>query len=364
MNPPVPYGDKLVAADVLDDGSFGTSTAISSSGLVLAVGATLWRATEGSTDFIGGVYIYDWNGSAWIQRGGVLTASDAADGDRFGTGVALSDDGTVLVVGAARWETLATDAGGVYTYDWSGSAWVQRGAILSTSPSVGLYFGSAVSLSGNGAALVVGLLYPIGGGNLRGRILTYDWSGSAWVQRGVSLAAADEEANDFFGYNAALSADGSVLAVGASLWEGDVVDQGGVYIYDRSGSTWIQRGAVLTASDAAFRDNFGNGVALSDAGTMLAVGATGRDDPATSAGGVYILDWDGSAWVQRGTVIVPDTTADILRTAFGRGVALSGDGGVLVGGAGEADLTYQGAVFTYTFMSQVFWTNLFGQREA
>jgi hypothetical protein len=65
------------------------------------------------------VYIYDWSGSAWVQRGSVLTASDAAVYDEFGISVALNDAGTVLAVGATRWEGTATDQGGVYIYDYA-----------------------------------------------------------------------------------------------------------------------------------------------------------------------------------------------------------------------------------------------------
>jgi len=53
----------------------------------------------------------------FIQRGSVLEASDAADSDNFGYGVALSSDGEVLVVSAANWESSGTNRGGVYIYD-------------------------------------------------------------------------------------------------------------------------------------------------------------------------------------------------------------------------------------------------------
>ena len=55
-----------------------------------------------------------------------------------------------------------------------------------------------------------------------------------WVQRGGVLTASDAEAGDYFGVSVALSADGAVLAVGAHYWDGAAgADQGGVYLYDR-----------------------------------------------------------------------------------------------------------------------------------
>ena len=146
----------------------------------------------------------------------------------------------------------------------------------------------------------------------------------------------------------ALSADGSTLVVGAYLWEGSATDQGGVYIYDRSGSAWVQRGAVLTASDAADSDNFGISVALSADGSTLVVGAYLWEGSATDQGGVYIYDRSGSAWVQRGAVLTASDAAD--SDNFGRSVSLSADGSVLVVGSSnwEGSATNQGGVYTYT----------------
>ena len=114
----------------------------------------------------------------------------------------------------------------------------------------------------------------------------------AWTQRGSVLTAGDAETNDQFGRSVALSADGSVLAVGVNLWDGVAgADQGGVYIYDESGDGWAQRGSVLTAGDAGGGDYYGTSVALSADGSVLAVGATLWDGAAgANQGGVYVYD--------------------------------------------------------------------------
>jgi len=110
---PTQIGSVLVASDAAADDYFGIGCALSSDGSVLAVGAYQW---EGSNSNQGGVYIYDWNGSAWTMRGSVLTASDAAADDNFGASCALSSDGSVLTVGAQQWEGSNSTQGGVYTY--------------------------------------------------------------------------------------------------------------------------------------------------------------------------------------------------------------------------------------------------------
>jgi hypothetical protein len=273
--------------------------------------------------------------SYWAQRGSVLEASDAANGDLFGFRVSLSADGSVLAVGSPSWEgVIGTNRGGVYIYDWTGSAWAQRGSVLEASDAAnGDQFGFSVSLSADGSVLVVGAPDWEGviGAN-RGGVYIYDWTGSAWVQRGSVLEASDAASGESFGTSVCLMADGSVLAVGAYRWEGVTgTDRGGVYIYDWTGSAWVQRGSVLEASDAADGDRFGSDVSLSSDGSILAVGAQTRNGGGTNRGGVYIYDWTGSAWVQRGSVLEASDAAD--GDQFGYGVSLSADGSVLVVGA-------------------------------
>jgi hypothetical protein len=279
----------ITASDAGSDDYFGGSCALSDDGTMLVVGAYGWNGTY--TDQ-GAVYTYDWSGSAWVQRGSVLTASDAGGTDRFGRSCALSDDGTILVVGAYNWDGSVSDQGAVYTYDWSGSAWVQRGSVLTASDAGGTdRFGVSCALSDDGSVLVVGAYSWDGTETDQGAVYIYDWSGSAWVQRGSVVTASDAGEDDRFGISCALSDDGSVLVVGAYLWDGTETDQGAVYIYDWSGSAWVQRGSVLTASDAASGDGFGISCALSDDGTILTVGA-------------YL--WDGGAGSNQGAVYTYD----------------------------------------------------------
>jgi hypothetical protein len=273
--------------------------------------------------------------SYWVQRGSVLTAADGAANDLFGR-VAFNGDGTVLAVGAYLWEGSATDVGGVYIYDWSGSAWVQRGSVL-TAGGASNSFGVKASLDSDGSVLVIGADFTTSN---RGGVYVYDWSGSAWVQRGSVLTASDAADGDLFGNTVSLSNSGTVLAVGAKQWEGTKTDQGGVYIFDRSGSAWVQRGSVLTAGDAAANNYFCR-LAINGDGTVLAVGANGRDG---GRGGVYIYDWSGSAWVQRGSVLTASDSA--AGDAYGAGVALSNDGSILAVGA-ESRNGGRGGVYIY-----------------
>jgi hypothetical protein len=318
----VQRGSVLEAADQAADDNFGRSCALSADGTVLAVGAYSWETTGTNR---GGVYLYDRDGSGWTQRGSVLEASDAADSDNYGTSVALSADGTVLAVGAYVWEgATGANRGGVYIYDRNGSGWTQRGSVLEAADAADIdRFGSSVALSADGTVLAVGAyLWEGAAGADRGGVYIYDINGSGWTQRGSVLQASDAADSDWFGISVALSADGTVLAVGAFGWETAGTNRGGVYLYDSNGSGWTQRGSVLGASDAADNDNFGISVALSADGTVLAVGAYVWEGAAgTDRGGVYLYDQNGSGWTQRGSVLEASDAAN----NDGYGVCLSLD---------------------------------------
>lgn len=286
-------GSAIAAFDAGSTDYFGYDVAISANGLVMAVGAPQW---EGTATNQGGVYIYDWDSgtSAWVLRGSVLVAADAASYDYFGSSVDLSGDGAILVVGARSWEGTTSDQGGVYIYDWSGSTWVQRGSVLvSPTPASTRYFGNRAKLSNDGLVLAVAEYNLSGTVYDSGVVYVFDWSGSAWVQRGSFIEAADAASEDEFGYGMDLSGNGLVLAVGAPKWEGTLTDQGCVYVYDwdTGTSAWVQRGSVLVAADAEASDNFGAAIALSTTAAVMVVDAMQWDYvPADNAGGVYVYD--------------------------------------------------------------------------
>jgi hypothetical protein len=246
----------------------------------------------------------------------------AATSNYFGESVALSADGNVLVVGASG---VNSNTGRVYTYYWLNSSWIEISTALLNGAATSNYFGESVALSADGKVLVVG---AIGVNSNTGRVYTYDLSGSginaSWTQRTGVLDGANT--SNYFGVSVALSADGKVLVVGA-YWVNSY--RGRVYTYDLSGSginaSWTQRTGLLDGVD--INGLFGISVALSADGKILVVGAYSAN---SNTGRVYTYDLSGSginaSWTQRTGVL--DGAA--ISNYFGVSVALSADGNVLV----------------------------------
>ena len=73
----------------------GTSVALSSDGTIVAIGADV---NAGNGNRAGHTRIYQYSGGSWSQLGSDIDAEAA--GDLSGTSVALSSDGTIVAIGA------------------------------------------------------------------------------------------------------------------------------------------------------------------------------------------------------------------------------------------------------------------------
>jgi len=283
--------------------------------------------------------------SDWTQIG--LDIDGEAAGDRSGfSAVSLSSDGTVVAIGAYFNDGNGTDAGHVRVYERIGSTWSQRGADLDGEAAGDRSSYSAVSLSSDGTVVAIGAYLNDGNGSNSGHVRVYEWTGSAWSQRGTDIDG--EAANDQSGYSVSLSSDGTIVAIGAQLNDGTAPSAGHVRVWEWSGSTWSQRGSDIDGEAEA--DGSGRSVSLSSDGTVVAISSTGNDGVATSSGHVRIYEWTGSAWSQLGSDIDGDGNND----QNGWWVSLSSDGYIVAISSIRAG-QYAGRVRVYEWTGSA-WT--------
>ena len=234
-----------------------------------------------------------------------LKASNTNPGDLFSSySVALSADGSTLAVGAIG---EASAAGAVYVFTRSGTSWSEQAYIMASNTSANDHFGTSVALSADGSTLVVGAFEEsssatgINGNQAdnsalsSGAVYVFSRTGTSWSQQAY-VKASNTNANDYFGTRVALSADGSTLSVGAANEassaagiNGNQADNsasgaGAVYLFSRTGTSWSQQD-YIKASNTDKGDGFGSGMALSADGSTLAVGASGEDSSATGING-------------------------------------------------------------------------------
>jgi hypothetical protein len=262
---------------------FGQRVSLSSEGATLAVGApgeasgargVGGDASDDSAIMSGAAYVFTRTAGGWSQQA-YLKASNARASDLFGVGLSLSSDGSTLVTGASHESSAATGIGGdqmdesalssgaAYVFTRRGGEWRQQAYVKASNTGAVDWFGDTLSLSSDGSTLAVASYFEgssatgIGGdqtddsARASGAVYVFGRSGDAWRQHAY-VKASNAGTEDAFGIAVSLSADGSRLAVGASLEDGSATgigmdrdddaaaQSGAVYIFTRSSSGWSQ----------------------------------------------------------------------------------------------------------------------------
>lgn len=338
----------LTPSDAGVDDQFGSAVALSNNGLVMAVGARLW---DGAVSNQGTVYTFDWNGHSWIERAQKIIASDFSSNDYFGSSVALSGDGTVMVVGSPLWDgVFLSNVGLVYVFNWNGTEWVEVVSFEASDFDPNDNFGNSVALSDNGTVMAVGAPLWDGAFTNQGAVYVFDFDGADWVERTTALTPSDAGADDQFGHSVALSSNGLTMAVGSINWEGAVTDQGVVYVFDWDGSSWVERAQKIVSNDPVANDFLGTSVALSGDATVMAVGVRFWDSPGkVNEGGVFFFDWDGTTWVERAEKVTSSDFVNGFPRLFSWSVALSDDATIVAVGSLQwtGAFNTQGSVYVY-----------------
>jgi len=309
-NPPNPQADnwgeiaKLTASDAADNDHFGFSVSISGDSIV--VGA--WHE-DGAGSNRGAAYVFGRNQGGADNWGQVkkLTASDAADGDYFGTSVAISGD--TAIVGAFGEDGAGNNRGAAYIYQRNydpitpatpiADNWGQVKKLTASDAEDEDNFGISVAISRDTAIvgahkknLGIIMFYDRGAAYIYTRNYnpstptTPDADNWGEVQRVTASPYGENYA--YFGRSVSISGDTAV--VGAYAEDGAGSDRGAAYVFERNEGGIDNWGQVirLTASDAGDGDYFGFSAAIS--GDTLIVGAYGKDGTGGSdRGAAYIF---------------------------------------------------------------------------
>ncbi|HNG34785.1 MAG TPA: putative Ig domain-containing protein, partial [Blastocatellia bacterium] len=132
------------------------------------------------------------------------------------------------------------------------------------------------------------------------------------------LLANDGADFDLFGYAVAL--DGNTAMIGAPYDEVTHTDQGSVYVFVRSGTTWALQ-QKLFANDGQPGDKFGSAVAIS--GNTALIGAPESDEGTnTEIGSAYVFVRNGTMWTFQQKL---GATGGFAGALFGAAVALDGN---------------------------------------
>lgn len=270
-----------------------------------------------------------------ISEEAIVSASDKVNNQMLGYSIAISADGTRVVVGVPYSTVGANDyCGAAYVYVRSGTTWTQEAKLIDVDRFNSAQMAASVAISGDGTRIVLSSNLSSPGGVYRaGVAIVYVRSGSTWSQE-ASVSATVKTAHAQLGNSVSLNTDGTRLLVGAvSDTTGVDAQTGAAYVFVRSGVTWTQE-AKLVTSDAGLADSVGSAVALSGDGLTAIVGAEFCTVAGISnAGGAYIFTRTNTTWTQQTKLVASDPSGNAI---YGFSVAITGDGSRVVVGAKQA----------------------------
>jgi hypothetical protein len=246
----------------------------------------------------GAAYVFVRDGDQWMQQQ-MLTAFDAAVGDRFGAALAI--DGTVALVGAPMESQAGLSAGAVYVFRRTGDAWTFEQKLLDASPTPLARFGSSIALLGD--MTLIGA--PLDGSI--GSVVQFAFNGGSWVQQ-QTLNAADPQAGGGFGSAVSITTapGGLVAAIGAPQADDVFLDAGAAYVFRLQGGSWQQETRLATDDLLLPFTEFGHSVAIS--GDTVAVGAWRDSEVEFELGSIFVFARDATSgsWEQSVRLTAPD----------------------------------------------------------
>ena len=219
-----------IDGEAADDRS-GRGISISSDGSIVAIGA---RYNDGNGDSAGHVRVYQYNGNNWVQLGQDIDGEVAYDFSGF---VSISSDGSIVAIGAGSNDGNGIDSGHVRVYQYNGNNWVQLGQDIDGEAAGDV--GGLVSISSDGSIVAIGAIGNDGNGDSAGHVRVYQYDGNNWVQLGQDIEG--EAAGDWCS-RVSINGNGSILAIGAPLNDGNGSNSGHVRVYQYDGNNWVQLG--------------------------------------------------------------------------------------------------------------------------
>ena len=194
----------LTASDGSALDRFGDSVAISADGETVVVGSP----GESNRSSHGAGYVFSKPAGGWTDSSetAVLTVSEGSKNDEIESAVAVSRDGVTIVVGAPMDIHDGVASGTAYVFIREGPRWAATTETAQLRPSNGAEddrFGGEIALSDDGSTVVVGFSErdANGNGEDHGAAYVFTRPSPGWADGvdSATLSASDGARQNFFG---------------------------------------------------------------------------------------------------------------------------------------------------------------------
>jgi hypothetical protein len=292
-----------------------------------------------------------------ITQNKILFAPDHMNEDSFGHSVALSGD--IAVVGAPFADSGGTDMGQAYIFSRhhdGNNNWGRIKTIWASNKKNYAQFGGSVAISGD--RVIIGAANASMSGTGRGLAYIFykDRGGTDnWGEVKI-LSASDGADNDYFGESVAISGNSAIVGSGNANGT-----RGKAYVFSKNmhGTDNWGEVKILTASDSMPGDHYGRSVGIS--GETAVVGAEFAHIYQGSPGLAYVYSqYEPAGAEDWGEVKILHALDWHMGDKFGHAVAVDGD----ILSVGAVNDTVVGSVNTgkaYVFYRMLGGTNNWGE---
>lgn len=233
--------------------------------------------------------------------------------ESFGYSISMGDANTIAI-GSPDNHNVGLSSGQVLIYEWVNDDWVQKGSEINGEAVDNL---SGVSLSmPDSNTIAIGAHLNDGNGTDSGHVRIYTWDGNIWVQKGLDIDG--ESPNDYSGFPVNMF-DSNTVAIGSpgNDTNGDFAGQ--VRIFNWDGTAWVQKGSNINGKNSP--EQFGSSIDMPNINTV-AIGT-----PYSNLGVVRVYNWDGTHWTQKGEDIQSDSQGD----SFGGSISMPDENTISIG---------------------------------
>jgi len=238
----------------------GHSVSLSGDGSTVAIGSPGHKIN--GISYSGHARVFKNTSGNWIQVGNDIIDNVA---DSSGSCVAISSNGNILAVGSAHGYSNS-HAGTVRVYQNISGTWTQIGNnIIGESP--GDLSGQSIDISDDGSIVAIGAPVNSGNGNKSGHVRIFKNISGNWTQIGSDIDGRNAE--DKSGTSVALSANGEIVAIGSPNSSENILGSGHVRVFKNISGTWTQLGNIIMGEWGYWS---GQSVSLSSDGTILSIG--------------------------------------------------------------------------------------------
>jgi len=318
------------------DADFGSDIAISDDGTRIVVGAWASNGNGTNVEQKGGVFIYDWGGTEWNY----LTHLEGSIAP-VGKTLTLSPDGALLA--------LRVSAGLHRVYDITSGTLTQVGSdvVCASGAGTGLAFTRP-----NDSSLLLASGCSSSNNNGTVKVVQYTNTTGTWTaDSNIVETPPAGTIGTLFGFDLAWNAAGTRLAIGEPNFDDASTggtDNGRVLVYDFDGTSFTSFGTNIVGSDAS---KLGFSLALNDDGTTLVFGSPNKDVN-TGDVKVYKLNTAGDDYEFQQTIV-----GDAIDEGFGRFIHVSSDGSKFLSASNPAYNGERGQVKVYELSSGT-WTKV------